>query len=89
VESSNGNECEKGQAKVEASNESSQVSHSDGAPLKHGKATVLYAMGHYAGPATNFVPFIPKSVNRFEPQYVWSYRDIDRFILLRPPILRS
>ncbi|MFL5815031.1 MAG: hypothetical protein ACJ763_15755 [Bdellovibrionia bacterium] len=56
---------------------------------KRTKATVVYSMGHYSGPASSFIHFVPQSVNRVEHRYVWNYRHIDQFALLRPPITVS
>jgi hypothetical protein len=56
---------------------------------KRTKATVVYSMGHYSGPASSFTHFVPQNVNRVEHRYVWNYRHIDQFALLRPPITTS
>jgi hypothetical protein len=72
-----------------SSSEHPVVKNTSSKPTKPTKATVVYSMGHYAGPASSFTHFVPQDVNRVEHRYVWNYRHIDQFALLRPPIAAS
>ena len=70
---------------VNRSDEAKVEQRTERAP-KQAKATIVWSLGHYACPATSFVHDFNQTVHRLEPRFVWHYRYIDRFVLLRPPI---